>query len=132
MESSWHLLCENPRAIDAYYDIPPTLDDFDVHEVSLMREGPSLTFAGDLSRFADRPSQRWDASANRVRLILSLWNITNLSLTGWATANVGSLSIAPMATSALSFTFRSASFQCSGKCEFAMIDQITAYTDGQK
>jgi hypothetical protein len=131
MESSWHLHCENPKAIEAFYETPPTLDDFDVHEVSLMRDGPSLTYAGDLSRFADRPSQRWDASANRVRLILSLWNISNLSLTGWATTNIGALKLAPGTDSSLSFTFRSDSFSCSGNCEFAMIDQVRAYTDGE-
>lgn len=126
--SSWHLLCENPKAIEAYYDIPPTLDSFDVHEVALMRDGPSITFSGDLSRFANRPSQRWDAAANCMRLILSLWDIADVSLNGWATTNVGTLQLTRAESGGLSFTFRSESFICSGKCKFAMIDKITAYT----
>ena len=129
MNSSWHTLCENPKAIEAYYDSVPTLVDFDVHEISLMRDGPSITFSGDLARFADNPSPRWDSSTNRVRLILSLWTVSDLSINGWSTTNVGTLSL-NRADTGLKFQFTNVSMQCSGNCEFVMIDQISGYTDG--
>jgi hypothetical protein len=128
VNSSWHILCENPKAIEAYYDSVPPLDDFDVHEISLLRDGPSLTFAGDVARFADKPSPRWDSNTNRVRLILSLWTVSELSLNGWATTNIGTLLLA-RADTGLTFRFANTDMQCSGNCEFAMIDQISGYTD---
>ena len=129
MNSSWHNLCENPKAIEAYYDSVPMLVDFDVHEISLLRDGPSITFAGDLAGFADKPSPRWDSSANRVRLILSLWTVSDLSINGWSTTNMGSLSLI-RADTGLKFEFTNVNMQCSGSCEFVMIDQISGYTDG--
>ena len=128
MNSSWHILCENPKAIEAYYDSVPSLEGFDVHEISLMRDGPSITLAGDLARFADKPSPRWDSSANRVRLVLSLWTVSDLSIKGWATTNVGTLSL-NRADSGLAFQFANADMECSGRSHFAMIDQISGYTD---
>ncbi len=131
MTVSWHLLCKNPLAIEAYYESVPTLDDFDVHEISLRRDGPLLTFAGDLARFADHPSQRWDSTANRVRLILSLWGVSELTLRGWDTTNHGSLSIAPGPSSGLTFSFAGPTIECSGVCDFAMIAKITAYKNSE-
>ena len=127
MNSSWHEICANPKAIELHFALVPPLEDFDVLEFGLKHKGTSVTFGCSLPRVADKPSPLWDTSATHTWLFLSLWNISNLSLIGsWCPSTIGKLAIIRLGD-LLKFRFANANLQCSGVFEFAMIDQLSGY-----
>lgn len=123
----WTRYLQNPRAIESLYSECPSLRDFDLFGVSLDREGPIVRVRGNLSTFPSRPSPRWPAAANRVQLTLALSGISELSVTGWSTENVGDLSFAEAEPGGTRVVF--ASRDCRIECVARWIDveSVSAY-----
>ena len=126
---SWNDLTLNPRVILGYYSAPPELDDVEVLSLSLRRDGPLLEMVVGLPSFPDRPSPRWEASANTVQATFRFFGLREVSITGWGTSNVGHLSISPVA-GGMRFEFRSGAASCVGASDFFDIEGVSAYTDG--
>ena len=90
---SWTEHLHNPLALSGYFNSRDGLDDVEVHECVLHRDGPHLRLRFDLSRFPDRPSPRWGASANRAQVTMAFWGVGEFDLRGAGTEMVGALTI---------------------------------------
>lgn len=125
----WYQLCENAQAIEQLYITPPALDQVEMFEVCVQRDGPHLQLRVELPTFPDKPPARWPAGANAVQVTLDLWGMTDVELAGWGTTNAGTLTLARADDGRVRFAFVSASSRLTGSCLVARIAGFSAYTN---
>lgn len=103
------------------------LEEVDLHEVALQRDGPRLQLRFDLPRFPDHPPARWHADANAVQVTVDFWMIEELIVNGWGTTNTGVLTLRPSSDGLrVSFAASGASLSC--RCSVARIVRVSEYT----
>lgn len=124
--ASWTEHLDNPKALSGYFSSREGLDDVDLHECSLDRDGPLLRLRFDLSRFPDKPSSRWDASANRAQATLAFWFVGDVDLRGYGTTMVGTLTVEPRGQ-LLDVRFHSPACVLSFTCVLARLDKLVGY-----
>jgi hypothetical protein len=123
----WYTLCANPQAIEQLYTIPPTLNTVELHELSMLRDGPQMQLRLELPTFPDRPPPKWPSKANVVQMTLDVWGVTELELAGWGTTNRGVLLLTQRENDMLRFTFTSATLRLSGQCIAMRISHFSPY-----
>jgi hypothetical protein len=91
----WGDLLVNPRAIEAIFgDQLPGLDNLELHEVVVHRDGPSVRVRFDIEEFPSDPPEKWrKAKHNRVQMEIVCVGVSDLSIQGLATNMMVSLSV---------------------------------------
>jgi hypothetical protein len=110
-----------------YYSAPPALDAVELHSLALHRDGPTLEMVAELPTFPDRPSPRWDASANATQARFRFFGLREICIEGWGISNVGPLSISRV-NGVVRFEFRSGSASCIGVSDWFDVAGVSAYT----
>lgn len=123
----WPLRCENPEAIGRLYDSVADLDQVELHELMLQRDGPRLQLRFELPRFPDHPPTRWHADANVVQVTLDLWMIEDFALEGWQTSNVGVFALTP-SPEGLQVSFTTSNLRLRARCVAARIAKVSEYS----
>ncbi len=81
----WYELTHNPRAITHLYDEVPPLEQMELIEFILKRDGPKLICKMNFPRFADHPPERWHKDYNTVHIELEFWTLSDFSIEGFPT-----------------------------------------------
>lgn len=83
-ESDWLDVVDDARAVRAIFgDHTPSLQDVDVFDLVMSREGPYLDVRFDLPEYPAEPPVKWAGNgANRVQLTLRAHPIRELSVVG--------------------------------------------------
>ena len=126
---SWAGVIENPKQLEAFFDRTDDLDQLSLFEVILDREGPCLRVRANLSRFPDRRSPRWAVTANRAQITLSMWDVSDVSITGWATTVQGRLTARRLSPTQVEFSFHGADVNIQGRCGGVRLDAVTAHVE---
>ena len=125
---SWNDLTQNPRVILAYYSTPPELDAVEVHSLLLHRDGgPTIEVVVELPVFPNKPSPRWEASANAVQARFRFFGLRDVRIEGWDVTNIGRLVVSP-APGGVRFDFQGGRASCVGVSDWFDIAGISAYT----
>jgi Immunity protein 50 len=82
--SSWLDFLVDASAIRSVFgDQVPTLENIDLHEVVLHRDGPRVLLRFDLSQFPSHPPKKWAfAGFNRVQVRLLAVGVRELAILG--------------------------------------------------
>jgi hypothetical protein len=123
----WYTCCENAKAIEALYSVPPDLSLIELHEVLMQRDGPRLQLRFDLPVFPDRPPPRWSDEATVAQATVDFWGVSNLRLEGWETSNRGELTVERLPDGVLLVAFESPVSSLHCRCSLARIASVTAY-----
>lgn len=91
----WTDLLVDAASIKAIYGAAlPTLDEIDLHEIILHRDGPNVTLRFDLKCFPKNPPKKWlNAGFNCVQLQLLASDIEDLQIQGWQTDIITNIKI---------------------------------------
>ena len=116
----------NPELVRAYYSFDPKLDGISLHEISVNRDGPTLTIRFDLTDFPDKPPEKWHPAYNTAQMTLSLFGIEGLSLSGFKDTEIGNLHLTQNKNK-IDFLFKSNTCELAGRCSFIAVEKITAY-----
>lgn len=84
---SWtDFLIDKSKIISIYGNKIPSLQEVDLHEVILNRDGPRIVLRFDLPEFPDSPPKKWLALGfNRVQVQLMVLNIHELAIENFST-----------------------------------------------
>ena len=84
--SDWTRFLADARTIDSIFGAEvPSLNNVDLHELVLHRDGPKALLRFDLAEFPRIPPAKWVAARyNRVQLRLAAI-VGNVSIEGWGT-----------------------------------------------
>ncbi|HEX2209964.1 MAG TPA: Imm50 family immunity protein [Longimicrobium sp.] len=125
----WFDACENPQAFAQMYASAGGLDEVELFEAVLTREGRLLRLRMELPRFPERPPARWSPDANRVQVTVDFWSVEELRIEGWRYRIPGRLSLV-RAGDGLRLAFDSPGVRITAWCALARIDRFSAYTGG--
>ncbi|GAB2625327.1 hypothetical protein Aab01nite_19400 [Paractinoplanes abujensis] len=95
--TGWTQALGNPEGILAVYGgEPPELAAVHVHEVTLHRDGPSLTVTVDLPVFPARPPAKWVRERyDVVQIQLRFFGLTDVELRGFGTDPMADIVLSP-------------------------------------
>ena len=123
----WYTFCENPQAIVQLYTAPPSLDDVEIHEIIMQRDGPHMQLRVELGTFPDKPPAKWPKEANAIQMTLDVWGVRELDLAGWGTTNRGTLTFSRTGENMVRFAFTSPTLHFTGQCLATRIGHFSAY-----
>jgi hypothetical protein len=113
------------QSLEALYRESPDIRE--VHDVTLLRDGPQLNVFVELAALPDPMPLKWvERGCNRVQVLLTLVGIHDLKITAWGTSN-------PVATEfsgeprAFRFRFSGPSTNIEGEANYMMIERFSAY-----
>lgn len=89
----WTQHLRRPQKIENLYEQPPSLEDFELLEISWDSDEDACILRGTLARFADFPESQWEDDANRVGIRLWLENPDDFSMQGWSFDNLVDIDI---------------------------------------
>jgi hypothetical protein len=128
MTTAWLDLLSDASAIRAIFgDQIPTLEDIDVHEVVLHRDGPRVLLRFDLQQFPTNPPRKWElAGFNRVQLKLLAVGVRELSIVGLQSECKLSLSLFEDG-SLIRIRTRKGEMKIDIAADCLLIDSVSAY-----
>ena len=85
MTMQWYELARNPQAIKHLYDEVPPLEEMELINLIINRDGPKVICKMDFPRFADHRPERWEKKSNTVHIELEFWMINELKIEGFTT-----------------------------------------------
>ena len=93
--TDWTDLLDDPRAIRAIFrDTAPSLDQIELHEVVLDRDGPTAILRFDLAEFPIDPPKKWlEQGCNTVQVRLQAIGVRTVEVQGLVTSPVLDLEI---------------------------------------
>lgn len=92
--TSWLDVVDNADFVGRMYGGAPSLENVEIHELTLARGGPLLTLRFDLPEFPKNAPRDWVASQYEVaQLTLMVIGVASVRLDGWSTEVRGSLSV---------------------------------------
>ena len=97
LPSEWPELLADPRTIRAIFGEAPSLDQVELHSITLRRDGPTVALNVVLaeSEFPPFPSRKWrEAGFNRVALEILCIGVRALEIRGLETTPIFDLKIA--------------------------------------
>lgn len=112
---NWNESTLNPKVLLGYYEQAPSLEQVELHRISLLRDGPTAEIVFDVSTFPEKPSSKWPSGANTCQIVIRAIGLSQVELTKWATQCSGRLEVNP-AQGALELVFSGAAkfrFLCS-------------------
>lgn len=82
MNNSWLTLLTNKSPIESIFrEEQPDLDDVDLHEVVIHRDGPKVTLVFDLNTFPTSPPKKWlIGKFNKVQIRLIAFSVQEFSM----------------------------------------------------
>ena len=123
----WYKCCENIEVIETLYSTNPDLSSIALHEVRLQWDGSLLKLRFDLPVFPDRTPARWAEEFTVAQAVVDLWEVTNLSINGWVTSNLGKLKIDRLSDKLLLVEFESPMSHIRCQSSLARITTIKGY-----
>ncbi|MGW6448816.1 Imm50 family immunity protein [Lentzea sp. NPDC055074] len=111
LDHVWHR-----RIVDEVYSAPPTLDDIDLFDVRLDREGPRIHLRFNFATYADRPKPEWSQNCNRVQVELAFVGVRELVVHDFGWTNVANLRMTPVAEDALEVQVHGDTTSISFRC----------------
>lgn len=106
----------------------PSLQRVEMHEITVQREGPSLTLRFDLQEFPALVPAAWKAEGyNTLQLTMSMIGLQSIVLSGWATEVNGPLRIAADQDGGLRVHFDSASVSLGAAASHAVLERVSPY-----
>lgn len=105
----------------------PSLNNVNLHEITLDRDGPRVLLRFDLDDFPKTPPKKWvDAGYTRVQLVIAAFVVHEVLISGWNTTNkvdmkvekIGDLIAVSAKNDAVSFTI---------KAEFFNLRSVSGY-----
>lgn len=122
----------NKAPILSIFSSPPSLDQVDVHEVRLHRDGPTICVRFDVSSYPEHPPQKWAVAChNRVQVTLRLSDVSGVQMNGWGTNNLCRVELERVGEFAIRFRMVGAEARLECSCAFIEIENISAYRDGR-
>ncbi|MGK5678848.1 Imm50 family immunity protein [Actinoplanes sp. URMC 104] len=92
--TGWTKALGNPEGLLAVYEgVPPELTGVSVHELTIGRDGPSVTVTFDLPGPANPPAKWARAGFDTVQVRLRLFGVADLELRGISTDPVADLEL---------------------------------------
>jgi hypothetical protein len=122
----WHELAHNPRAITHLYDEMPPLEQIELIEVIIQRDGPKLICKMNFPRFADHRPERWNKDCNTVHVELEFWTISDLSIGGFTTTPMLNFSL-EQAGDKLRVCAEGPGCKVQFHCETIFIQRVSGY-----
>jgi hypothetical protein len=105
---SWLDLCYNPQALDSYFSAPPSLDRFEIDELTISRHNASLYLGGIIPERADKYLARGgDARADGAELTLCFRELSECLIEGPLRDQVGPLRLLRGGEGGVIFDFHS-------------------------
>ncbi|MFE1953759.1 Imm50 family immunity protein [Streptomyces sp. NPDC059524] len=128
----WVSLLHNPEGITAVYQgAPPALRGVRLHEVTLLREGPTLRLRLDLPAYPARPPSKWAAQCfDTVQVEISFSGLSSVSLTGFGKDITADISLTRADGITVSAT--APGFRLQASAASALLSTLTAYADSQQ
>lgn len=125
----WHTLAQNPQAVSSLFATPLELDKVLLSEISIHHDGPRLSLSLSTNQLPTRVPSRWQRQPyNRLSIRLDFYEIDDLSISGWGTNNLLSLSINPDSqNSCILINGLYSNVKLSTKCKFFRIAQVEPY-----
>jgi len=127
---NWLELVTNPDPIFAIFGSEiPTLDNIDLHEIILHREGPKAILRFDLKDYPKQPPKKWLAGQfNKVQLKLQAFGLQDLKLYGFQNRCIVDLTVFED-KGTIHLGYESAESSLTLEAVALIIDGITAYAD---
>nr|WP_319396110.1 Imm50 family immunity protein [uncultured Desulfobacter sp.] len=122
---------DNSIAILNMYKNAPELKTVRIKEFNLSENGPTAIMKFDFNSLPDLPPKKWlREKYNAVHIELNFSGIENLTLKGWDTNNIASISIDKSFDSQKKVTIANDNFHISLLCIAISIDKISPYLNG--
>jgi hypothetical protein len=121
---------QNPESLASLYS-SPSLIGVALHEVSLHRDGLTLSLRFYLAQFPDRPPKKWHPAFNTAQVTLDLVGVSNLNISGFTTTPVGGLFL-DQANSTITFNFSADGCNVSGDAQGAWVQRISGYENAEQ
>ena len=107
----------------------PMLEDIDLHEIALHRDGPRVLLRFDLQDFPMHPPKKWVAEGfNRVQMRLLASGVRELHIAGWQANNRVDLRIEKDG-SLVRIRADNGVVQLDLIADFLIVDRISAYRE---
>jgi hypothetical protein len=108
---------------------PPKIDRVSLFDISLNRNGRTLTVNFDLiDQFPDKPPEKWK-NFNRCRLGLYCAPVKDLKLTGWDLTNIVDLEIKNISDTEYQVCFSNENMNLAFICQFISIVGPSVYLE---
>lgn len=91
---SWNDLTLNPKVILGYYTQAPSLENVEIHRISLGRDAAFAEIILEPTAFPERLSPKWPTGSNTCQITLRAIDISALEIYGWGSNVFGNLTIA--------------------------------------
>jgi hypothetical protein len=117
---------ENSQALTSLFGEGFDLSEVDLHEVVVHRDGPSMRLRFDISCVPSTLPSRWPKEANTTQVVLLVFGIDKLQISGFTTQCQGTLrTLSDQDHQMIEFT----GFQCALTCAFHMlrIERVSGY-----
>lgn len=109
----------------------PSLNDVEVHEIALHRDGPSLTLTFDLPDFPTDVPAAWHAAGyNTIQLTLVAIGLRSVVMSGWATDVRGDLRISSDDVHGMRIHFDCESISLGAAAEHVRVAKLSPYANG--
>ncbi|WP_263166604.1 immunity 50 family protein [Streptomyces sp. SCSIO ZS0520] len=124
---SWLNHVANPTGLENIYtEGTPSLSGVSLHEVRLVRDGPSLILRFDLNRPPQNPPKKWITKGfNTVQLEITLGGIHEVRLDGFTTTIRADISLTK--PDLVTLKANSAGARISATADAAFLSKISAY-----
>ena len=128
--TGWTDSLGDPSGILAVFDgEPPELNQVSVHELTIGRDGPSVTVTFDLPSYPPEPPAKWARSgADTVQVQLRFFGVTELELQGISVDPV--VDIVVGGRDPVRVEIRSPDLTLTASAGFADVARISAYQRG--
>ncbi|NKI45026.1 Imm50 family immunity protein [Streptomyces physcomitrii] len=109
----------------------PSLSGVSLHEVRLVRDGPSLILRFDLKRPPQNPPTKWITKEfNTVQLEITLGGIHEVRLDGFATTTRADISLTK--PDLVTLKVNSEGVKISATADTAFLSKVSAYRNGNE
>ncbi|GAB3257977.1 Imm50 family immunity protein [Chitinimonas naiadis] len=127
----WVDALDNKQAVTTLFE---RYDDFvhiDLHEMTAHRDGPVLRLWFDIRRAPSPLPAKWQDGCNTTQFIITVWQIKDLEVYGWAKSLAGELRIA-QAEQGYQLGFFSTECRFTVRCALLHIERMTGYVNRQR
>lgn len=123
----WTKYLQRPHTIENLYEETPSLEDFELLEISWDGDEDAAILRGTLSEFADFPEKDWEDDANRVGIRLWLQRPREFSMTGWGFENVVDIDIERVDATTLRLEAVGEDLELEASCQSMQVSNVFGF-----
>jgi hypothetical protein len=125
MNKNWLSICLNPQALSSLYGSSPSLDVIEIVTVQLSRDGSDMEVRCLTAQLPEKLPKKWDAkTVKKAAISFEFLDVKLISLEGWGTNPIGSLTIHKLEDGLLNVTFTSSQCTFRVSCQFVRIKSV--------